>query len=544
MNRVWLILRAHSDAIFTATAATLGGHEGLSHIPGANLLGWAAARLYSTRGFDAFTAFHSGKLRFGDGWPLTHSGAPAFPLPQCWRERKRAKGGIARMDAGGGTDGYRIGDVLNFQFENPFTDDDGNTIQAETIKNAFAAADGTAHRPVRGWRGKTAIEPGSRRAALGQFFGYDHIKAGAGFAALLEADEGPAADAVFATVVELFHKAASGGQMLRLGRSAGSEFGGEFSLRVEASHDVPWQPSEPVLENSSVHQGRRIVSFWCLSDLALEDPNTGAPIIFPAGDVFGLRGSELDRRRSFVLTRRYAPFNKTLGRRDLDRVVIAGGSVLAFAAAAAADETAISEVARRGIGLYRENGLGRVWVNPPMLRTAVPQFERSVCFASLPARQADVARLPAWAAMGREVARWAGEQGQAAAGRQGAEGLATAWQQSLDWLLAALRSLNRDTPTPAQWSSVAEACRRNRRSESALRRALIGETEGGAKGHPGICGRGVWEEVAPGAEPSTLRKWIEARLREDVQGGISRADALALLAGLAQKQAASPEERR
>jgi CRISPR-associated protein Csx10 len=535
MKHAWLILQAQCDVVFTATAATLGGHEGLSYVPGSTLLGWAAARLYPRsvehNGFDAYTAFHSGKLRFGDGWPLTHSGAPAFPIPQCWRERKRARGGIAlssESDWRRPLPAFRIGEVLNFQFGERFRDKEGDSEQAEALKNAFVAADGTAHRPVRGWRGKTAVTPGDRRAAAGQFFGYDHIRSGSSFASLLEADDEPRAAAAFDAILGLFKEAEKKGETLKLGRSANSEFGGDFRLCIDERPNVPWDNDRAILDSCPTDQaGRLIVSIWCLSDLAIEDPSTGAPVVRPTATALGLRAGTFDVHRSFIATRRYAPFNKKLGRRDIDRAVIAGGSVFAFAIDGDTDPNELRAIAHEGIGLYREGGLGRVWVNPALLRKSQPQFGDSLSFERPAVRPYDAAQLEIWVNTGRDIAVWVQDQWQAASVRRGAEGLATDWKRSLDQLLATLRALNREIPTAAQWASVAEACgRHRRRPEQELRRALTA-----------ICGKSAWLEIAPGADPASTQAWIEARLSEPLPTDVSRADAFTLLANAAQKQA-------
>lgn len=76
------------DCVFSAGMATEGGHEGLDRIPGQALLGVAAARLYrelSTE--EAYTVFHSGRVRFGDGLPAP-DGTPAVPVPLAWHHPK------------------------------------------------------------------------------------------------------------------------------------------------------------------------------------------------------------------------------------------------------------------------------------------------------------------------------------------------------------------------------------------------------------------------------------------------------------------------
>ena len=80
--------RLVTDAVISERSSTTGGHRCLDYIPGACLLGAVAAKLYDSLGQDAFTVFHSGKVRFGNGYPLSAAGEPAFPVPFAWHTAK------------------------------------------------------------------------------------------------------------------------------------------------------------------------------------------------------------------------------------------------------------------------------------------------------------------------------------------------------------------------------------------------------------------------------------------------------------------------
>lgn len=56
--------------IVTQQAASAGAQLSLDYLPGSLLLGLAASRLYAELSEDdAWTLFHSGMVRFGDGLP-------------------------------------------------------------------------------------------------------------------------------------------------------------------------------------------------------------------------------------------------------------------------------------------------------------------------------------------------------------------------------------------------------------------------------------------------------------------------------------------
>ncbi|HAI70276.1 MAG TPA: hypothetical protein DCM38_12680, partial [Gammaproteobacteria bacterium] len=83
-----------------------------------------------------------------------------------------------------------------------------------------------------------------------------------------------------------------------------------------------------------------------------------------------------DLSKSFLRSRRYAPFNAYRQRRELERAVFSMGSVLHFTCqdeGPAVDAKTLQGLQTQGIGLYRQAGLGRVWINPPILMAKNPR---------------------------------------------------------------------------------------------------------------------------------------------------------------------------
>ncbi|KAB2864249.1 MAG: hypothetical protein F9K43_18125, partial [Bauldia sp.] len=69
----------HEEMVFSATPATVGGHDAVLNIPGSALWGAALARLYAATPKDekAIEALWLGKVRLSPGFPLTHERCPA-----------------------------------------------------------------------------------------------------------------------------------------------------------------------------------------------------------------------------------------------------------------------------------------------------------------------------------------------------------------------------------------------------------------------------------------------------------------------------------
>ena len=509
MKRAWLHLTPRKGAVFSSTSASVGGHEGLSLVPGATLLGWATARLYAVLGPgtspDTFTAFHSGKVRFGNGYPLTHSGQIAYPVPQCWHERKRTKGGIVGMTVEGRKIGERIGEVRNYQFQEKKCRFDE---QAEAVRSGFVAIDGTIRRPKRGYTAKTAIEEGGRRAAEAQLFGYDHTvpEPETGFVALIEADD-DVSDALFQRLRQAFVDA-----KLKLGRSSKAEFGGAFDCRILGGESDPGEPPWAAFQPD----GKTEITVWCLSDLALMDEATGTPVLAPEPQHLGLPPGTLVPAKSFVATRRYSPFNGHLGARDLERPVIAAGSVLCFRLDRPI-ELHVLPGFEAGVGLYRECGLGRMWINPPCLAHHEPQFDAvtrsSVALSGLPAADAPWPATATTAARIDVVQSWRTAASAARAVRGKAWADAEQWRRELEEdLLRNLIAQQHELPSAKQWADVAGACAKHRGSADALRDTFFGRS--------GICRNhrdDAWNEErnwAPDAanQRVTLAGWLRAKL--------------------------------
>lgn len=341
MMRRSLAVELLEDCVFSARAATAGGHESLDRIPGATLLGAAASRLYGMLDRrEAWAAFHSGRLRFGDGLPYDGHGV-AYPVPLAWYYPK-----AERPEADGRLDRGRIHNFLE-------GDGVGGGAQPKQLRTGYVGPGGRWIRPERALRLKTAIEPATGRAAEGQLFGYDALACCQRFAASIEAD--PDFDeALFEKVVSVLS-----GEVL-LGRSRSAEYGRAGIAPIELGAPQPG----PV-------QGRRL-TLWLLSDLALAGAD-GQPTLTPSAESLGLPAGRVVWERTFLRSRRYSPWNAARGGYDAERLVLAAGGVISLDLAGSLDEAQAARL-HDGIGLYREAGLGRLWVNPPLLAGTHPDF--------------------------------------------------------------------------------------------------------------------------------------------------------------------------
>ena len=348
-----LILTLKDDCVLSERAATEGGHVGLDYIPGATLLGVAAAKLYRQFPADAFTLFHSGQLRFGNGLPVGESGETSWPMPFCWHH---AKGEITENNR------QLIADRIS-RLENG-AELPGNK-QPQQLRAGYVTGSGELVKPKKSLRMKTAINPKTGRAFDAMLFGYDALSAGQKFCARISAD-----DNVSDMLIEQV-KAALTGEIL-LGRSRSAEYG-----RVDAT-------LRPITETAQGKNAETTITLWLLSDLAALD-DAGQPTLNPRPQHLGLPEGRLLVERSYLRTRRYSPWNAKRGGSDIERQVISQGSVLVFELESPLDTLHHNCIAA-GLGAHREAGLGQVWLNPNILEGVQPQFADVV-------KVADVAKV-------------------------------------------------------------------------------------------------------------------------------------------------------
>ena len=348
MLRAILELTLRDDVVVSERGATEGGHRGLDYLPGAQLLGAAAAKLYSAlEAEESFVAFHSGRVRFGNALPVSVDGATCFPVPLSWHGIKdgdttEKQGRIVGESVWNGCDHPKLAGRQTKQLR-------GGYVATET---------GEVVRPALTLRMKTAVDPDTGRAARGQLFGYQSIARGTRFRAVLAAD-----DSVGRELFDRLREALTG--RLLLGRSRSAQYG---EVWCEAS-DCPSAPS--VFERLL---GESRCSLWLLSDLAARDAH-GQATLFPDPRWLGLPCGVLDNTRSFIRTRSYSPYNGYRRCYDTERQVLVAGSVLHFEFESPLREEHL-EILASGIGDFRESGLGVVHADRLLAETH-PRFKES-----------------------------------------------------------------------------------------------------------------------------------------------------------------------
>jgi hypothetical protein len=344
MNSLFLEVQLLTDVAVTETSATIGGHRTLPYVPGSQLLGALARVAYaSIQGAShdlAFRVFHSGEVRFGNALPASASGEPGLPMPFSLHLPK----GTDRIPA----DGKGVRALNASRKAIP------RGLQYRDIRTGFVTRSGERVETRRRGTLRTAVDE-SGRARDGLLFGLTGLSAGQRLLARIDADDPALLESVRLHLC---------GREIRIGRSRAAEYG----LAAIRERD-PW--SEPRASSASTQQ----LLLWCVSDLALRCPESGQPTLSPCAKHLGLPGSwSMVPSQSFLRTRRYSPFNGYRGRPDLERQVIAAGSVLVFRGSEPVSISAVEDQLRAGVGDYLQDGLGQVLVEPALLADEEPEL--------------------------------------------------------------------------------------------------------------------------------------------------------------------------
>lgn len=328
-------LTASESAVFSTSAATFTTHLTAPYPKGANLLGWAARKLYNSFDKDiAHTVFHSGKVRFSDAVRVSGDG-PAFPNPSILLEPKHLSGEA------------KLGRAAYDNKHNKDADGNPKEVkrQAEAVKGKLVTLAGAeATKPVLQRRLRSAKNGGANAEAA--LFDFQSIQPGqTKFRATIECDDNTLADDLLNQIRDTFKGT------VQIGRGHVTTYGGGYSCEIIENEAKVW-PERQQLEATCT-----MVRLWLLSDAAFIN-DYGSPNLEPGPKDFGL-GCEWEQLNSetTATSRRIWPWNSTYGSRDMEYAVIEAGSVFTFT------RTKGPAVKPAGlVGIGQERGFGRVAV--------------------------------------------------------------------------------------------------------------------------------------------------------------------------------------
>lgn len=321
-----------SDVILNQKAASEDANNTLDFIPGSNFLGIVAAQ-YDNFNDDAMEVFHSGNVRFGDAHPVYkgHEDMRTLRVPASMYYPKLKKASEVCY--------------IHHEYSRDKDNDGGNPQQLKQCRQGFYAFEkeaGYEAETSKNFALKSAYDREARRSKDSQMFGYEALDKGAEFFFEVEVDSDDLADKIRAALL---------GER-NIGRSRTAQYG---AVEIE-NCDFKETQSRPKKANG-------YVTVYADGRLIFIDDN-GEPTFRPTAKELGLDSGEIDWNRSQVRTFQYAPWNGKRKTRDADRCGIEKGSVFVV------KDCKNQDFESKYVGVYRNEGFGRVIYNPEFLDTA------------------------------------------------------------------------------------------------------------------------------------------------------------------------------
>ena len=332
MKRKQYICKLLTDVIVNQKAATEGSQATLDFIPGNNFLGIVASKIYNTDlpNEQKLLLFHSGKLRFGDAHPFVN-GVRLERIPAAWYVPKLNADGTILIH-------HHINDFEAYK-----------TIQPKQCRMGFIALNKEENSVkkmsvVRNFVLKSAYDKVNRKSKDEQMYGYQSIEKDMVLSFELFAD-----DDIDDSLLNLVDEAMMGRK--RVGRSRSAQFG-----LVDISSEDNWQSyqtDKPEEENHSLY-------LYAESRLIFLD-EYGNTTFTPKVEDLNVKGN-INWGKSQIRTFQYAPWNYKRQARDTDRCGIEKGSVIVV------DNAEYTEDFNGFVGVYQNEGFGRILVNPDFLK--------------------------------------------------------------------------------------------------------------------------------------------------------------------------------
>ena len=335
-QRITLTLQLKDAIIISQKSATEGMHESLDYIPGSNLLGAIASKLYAKLKQQtqptAFELFHSGEVRFSNAYPMDNStGNPhtSNPFPISWHKPKEET---------------TPGEFFNLLHPKP---EDSNQLKQE--RKGYLTSNKKHLTPTKHLHLKTAINKQTGTASEGQLFGYQSIDAGSTYQATIDIDNPETAKYLYQQIKNL--------KQIRVGRSKTAQYG---RINITQVTFAPQPTQELAITNL---KGKDSLILWLASDLIVYNQE-GQPTLTPTLNELGLTKNtnpiELDTKRSWLRTRHsYSPYNGYRKNYDMEQQAISQGSLLVYPADGL-DQVYLQSQLQKGIGCYTESGHGKI----------------------------------------------------------------------------------------------------------------------------------------------------------------------------------------
>ncbi len=324
-----------SDIIINQKAATEGVNTTLDFIPGNTFLGIVASR-YTDFGNKAIEVFHSGKVRFGDAHPMSRDlckkRSLRVPSSMFYPKQKGIAGGCY---------------ISHFYHRENDHKNEGLPQQLKQCRQGFYSFSQDKGYPApteKTFAIKSAYDTTNRRSKDNMMYGYESLEAGAHFLFEIEIEDDNLAYMIRDILVGVHY----------IGRSRTAQYG-QVEIREFDYEDTPSTQGLFFLDND-----KQYATVYADGRLIFLDAEC-EPTFIPTAADLGILDGEIDLELSQIRTFCYAPWNSKRSTRDAERCGIEKGSVFLVKI------NKPQEYSSRYVGMYRNEGFGKVIYNPEFL---------------------------------------------------------------------------------------------------------------------------------------------------------------------------------
>jgi hypothetical protein len=312
-----------SDVILTSMANTQGYKESLNYISGAKWMGILAQKFYKENDIQkTLDLFHNGTVHFSDATPMIGD-AQTLKVPYAWF--------------------YEKGENLSKPiYLHHYLNPNETEKQLKQARNGFFSAEMKTFAMLdQDFSIKSSYDANTRKSKDSEMYGYFSLKKGTTWSFCVEDDNGQYSEMIKAQFVGNH----------RIGKSKSAEYGWiEISFLGEKQE-----------KNPEIYETELIL--YAQSNLCFYDDFGKCTAQPTVEQLVGTKNAKIVWEKSQIRARNYQTWNGKRNNRDADRLIIESGSVFFVTLGAPTS----ADFIQKGIGSHRNEGFGKVLVNPDFL---------------------------------------------------------------------------------------------------------------------------------------------------------------------------------
>ena len=341
MKTLYFKCTLQTDVVLNLQAATEGNQKTLDFIPGNNFLGIVAGQLYhDLTPEESLLMFHSGKVRFGDAHP-EKEGKRSLRIPASMYKPKN--------------ESTEEGLYIHHEVFNP-DDEIYKKFQPKQCRAGFYLFENNRINEVKvrkSFAVKSAYDRKMRRSEDEKMYGYESLNKGSSW--LFEVTVDDDCDCEIKITESLKG-------IKHIGRSRTAQYG---LISIEHLQSLTTHDRAMIKPKYNEKECHHYILMYADSRLIFLDEFASPTFQPDVTQHFKLDGCEIWWKYSQIRTFEYVPWNSKRHARDTDRCGIEKGSVFYVKVP---DDKEIE--VQSFVGLYQNEGFGKVIYNPDFLRAA------------------------------------------------------------------------------------------------------------------------------------------------------------------------------